>query len=118
MKNRILIFTAIIFLSFGEAHAQMSCSEIMQYVKSESYGNTYYSFDSEAISQVTFHEITDKDYNTFYFAIVNFTSSYNDYIYQVSSTTESNYSMNYLDSAGKAFWQYIQPNNENLGCAQ
>jgi len=31
--------------------------------------------------------------------------------------TKFNYSVNYLTSAGKAFWDYIQPYNKNLGCA-
>tara|TARA_R110002096_G_scaffold201778_1_gene386332 strand:+ start:40 stop:405 length:366 start_codon:yes stop_codon:yes gene_type:complete len=117
MKNLILLLTVAIFLNFESTYAQMSCSELMEYVKSESYGTTYYSYDSDAITQVTFHEITDENYNTYYFAIVRFTSSYKDYIYQVSSNTKFNYSMDYLDSAGKAFWNYIQPHNENLNCA-
>lgn len=98
-------------------NAQTSCSDIIEYVKSESYGSTYYSYDSDAISQVTFYEVTDDNYITYYFAIVRFTSSYTDYIYQVSSDTKFNYSIYYLDSAGKAFWNYIQPYNKQLGCA-
>ena len=39
------------------------------------------------------------------------------YIYQVGSDTEFNYSLNYLTSAGEAFWDYIQPYNQNLNCA-
>lgn len=98
-------------------NAQTSCSDIIKYVKSKSYGSTYYSYDSDAISQITFYEVSDDSYNTYYFAIVRFTSSYTDYIYQVGSNTKFNYSMDYMDSAGKAFWKYIQPYNENLNCA-
>jgi hypothetical protein len=72
-------------------------------VESESYGSTYYSYDSDVISQVSFHEVTDDSYNTYYFAIVKFKSSLNEYIYQVSSSTKSNYSMHYRQSAGEAF---------------
>lgn len=115
MKKIILFIT--FSLGVFNLYAQMSCSELMEYVKSESYGSTYYSYDSDAISQVTFYEVTDDSYNTFYFAMVKFTSSYNEYIYQVSSNTKFNYSMNYTESAGKAFWKYIQPYNENLNCA-
>ena len=60
-------------------------------------------------------------YQTYYFAIVCFKQKYsygcNEYIYQVASNTKFNYSYNYLNSAGKAFWKYIQPYNENLDCA-
>ena len=109
----------LISLTFGIliTNAQTSCADLIDYVESESYGTTYYSYNSDAISQVTFHEVTDDSYNTYYFAIVRFTSSYKDYIYQVSSNTKFNYSMDYLDSAGKAFWNYIQPHNQNLNCA-
>ena len=96
---------------------QTSCSDLIKYVKSNDYGRTYYSYDSDAITQVTFYKITDNNYNTYYFAIVQFTSSYTNYIYQVGPNTQLNYSMDYMDSAGKAFWKYIQPYNENLNCA-
>jgi len=113
--NKIL-FYLLLLLSSLQLTAQ-SCSELTEYVKSESYGSTYYSYNSDAISQVTFYEVTDENYNTFYFALVKFTSSYKEYLYQVSSDTKSNYSLNYMDSAGKAFWKYIEPYNENLNCA-
>ncbi|WP_426429957.1 hypothetical protein ACPX19_10495 [Winogradskyella sp. HB-48] len=93
-----------------------SCSELLELVKSKSYGVTYYSYDSEAISQVTFYEVSE-NYETYYFAVVRFTSSYKQYIYQVGSNTKFNYSLNYMDSAGKAFWNYIHPYNDVLGCA-
>jgi len=115
------IFLLLSFLLFGTVHAtSQSCQEIMAYVKSKSYGTTYTSYNSEAISKVTFHNVT-VDFQTRYFAIVCFKSQYSygcqEYIYLVGSNTQFNYSLNYLDSAGKAFWQYIQPYNENLGCA-
>ena len=113
----------LVFLVFAIASSytikaqQVSCAEIIDYVKSKSYGTTYYSYTSEAIRQVTFYQIMGDNYRTYYFAIVQFTSSYKEYIYQVGSNTKFNYSLEYLDSAGKAFWNYIQPYNQNLGCA-
>jgi len=93
----------------------------MDYVKSEGgYGTTYTSYDSEAISKVTFYQLT-VDYNTLYFAIVCFKKKYSyncsEYIYQVGSSTKLNYSISYLNSAGKAFWEYIQPYSDILGCS-
>lgn len=98
-----------------------SCDEIMESVKKEGgYGTTYTSYNSDAISKVTFYQLT-VDYKTLYFAIVCFKKEYtyscSEYIYQVGSNTKFNYSINYLNSAGKAFWEYIQPYNKNLGCA-
>lgn len=118
MKKIILIIA--IALTTIAAKAQ-SCDEIMEYVKKEGgYGTTYTSYNSDAISKVTFYQMT-VDYKTLYFAIVCFKKEYSyscsEYIYQVGSNTKLNYSMNYLNSAGKAFWEYIQPYNENLGCA-
>lgn len=109
----------LLFLIVGsiQINAQSSCSDLLKMVKSESYGSTYYSYSSDAISQVTFYEIDGDNYNSYYFAVVRFKNSYTDYIYQVGSRTKNNYAMNYLQSAGEAFWQYIQPYNENLNCA-
>lgn len=109
----------LLFLTIGFVHvnAQSSCSELMDIVKFEGYGSTYTSHSSDAISQVTFYEVDGENFNTHYFAIVTFTSSYQEYIYQVDSSTKNNYSMNYMQSAGEAFWKYIQPYNENLNCA-
>lgn len=113
---KIKLFFLAFFLSFSFYNAQ-SCEEIIKYVKSKSTGITYYSSGSSAISQVTFYTVYD-NYKTFYFAIVKFTSNYyKEYIYQVGSNTSYNYSMSYTSSAGEAFWKYIQPYNENLGCA-
>ncbi|NCO62693.1 MAG: hypothetical protein GW849_02305 [Flavobacteriia bacterium] len=114
-------FVLLLFFLFNTSftHAQ-TCEEYMEFVKSESYGTTYSSYTSEAISKVTFYDVVI-DYQTYYFAIVCFKSKYsygcNEYIYQVSSTTKFNYSLDYLNSAGKAFWKHIQPYNDNLGCA-
>ncbi|MFW5983257.1 MAG: hypothetical protein ACOCQ4_02060 [bacterium] len=118
MKNLILLFI-VAFTTIG-LKAQ-KCEEIMEYVKNEGgNGTTYTSYNSDAISKVTFYQTT-VDYNTLYFAIVCFKQDYSygcsEYIYQVGSNTKFNYSINYLNSAGKAFWEYIQPHNENLGCA-
>ena len=111
-----LIFLLLLLGGFFQFKAQTSCNEILNMVKSKGYGTTYYSINSDAIRQVTFYNV-QIDYKTYYFAVVKFTSSFNDYIYQVSSNTQYNYSMAYLDSAGKAFWNYIEPYNKNLGCA-
>lgn len=118
MKTTIALLMVLVSTTLLKAQ---TCAEIMEYVKSEGgYGTTYTSYNSDAISKVTFYEIT-ADYQTLYFAIVCFkrenSFSCSEYIYQVGSSTKSNYSMNYYSSAGKAFWDYIQPYNETLGCA-
>ena len=116
--KRILL---TILFTFGilNLNAQ-TCEEWIEFVKSESYGTTYNSYNSDAISKVTFYDVII-DYKSYYFAIVCFKkkNSYSckEYIYQVASNTKFNYSFNYISSAGKAFWKYIQPYNENLGCA-
>ena len=116
MKN--LLFSLILIFGISNLNAQ-SCQEVMESVQSN-YGTTYSSYNSDAISKVTFYDVTI-DYSNYYFAIVCFKNknSYgcNEYIYQVSSNTKMNYSMNYSSSAGKAFWKYIEPYNSNLGCA-
>jgi len=118
MKKIILIF--VLAITTFTVKAQ-SCDEIMEYVKKEGgYGTTYTSYNSDAISKVTFYQMI-VDYKTLYFAIVCFKKEYSyscsEYIYQVGSNTKINYSMNYMSSAGKAFWEYIQPYDKNLGCA-
>ncbi len=118
MKKAILFFVMALTTTFVKAQ---NCEEIMQYVKKEGgYGTTYTSYNSDAISKVTFYQLM-VDYKTLYFAIVCFKKEYSyscsEYIYQVGSNTKFNYSLNYLISAGKAFWKYIQPYNQNLGCA-
>lgn len=111
--------TIALLQAFTIIHAQ-TCDEFMAYIKSTGYGTTYASYNSDAISKVTFYTVT-LDYQTHHFAIVCFKQNYSygcsEYIYQVSSNTQLNYSMNYLSSAGKAFWTYIQPHNRNLECA-
>ena len=83
-------------------------------------GSGVVGFIWELISKVTFYEVNE-NYNTYYFAIVCFKSKYSygctEYIYQVASNTKMKYSMNYLDSAGKAFWNYIEPYSDNLECS-
>lgn len=118
MKKIKLIILLIIAIQYSYSQ---TCSEWINYVKSEdSYPMTYTSFNSDAISKVSFYNVII-DYQTYYFAIVCFKQEYsyscNEYIYQVSYNTQSNYSMNYLTSAGKAFWDYINPYNSNLDCA-
>mgnify|MGYP001821872403 CR=1 FL=1 len=117
MKAAQLIKLYLCIAVFSSLSAQTSCEALADYVKSEGYGSTYYSYSSSAVSQVTFYEITDSNYKTHYFAMVRFKSAYNDYLYQVGSNTKFNYSMAYMDSAGKAFWNYIEPYSDVLGCA-
>ena len=118
MKRFIILL--LIAKSLNQSWAQ-SCEEIIEFVKQEGgYGATYTSFQSDAIAKVTFYELLI-DYQTVYFAIVCFKREFqygcSEYIYQVGTNTKFNYSLHYMDSAGKAFWEYIQPYNENLGCA-
>ena len=111
----LLVFIIVTINSYSQ-----TCSEIMDFVKSKSSGTTYTSYDSEAISKVTFYNVY-VDSKTLYFAIVCFKKKYSlscsEYIYQVGSNTKFNYSLDHYDSAGKAFWKHIQPYNENLKCA-
>lgn len=116
MKNYLLIIAITLLIGVQQANAQTSCSEMIRYVKSNSSGLKFTSYGSDAISQVTFYEFTDRIANRHYYAIVRFTSSNKDYIYQVASGTKSNYSLNYSNSAGKAFWKYIEPYKSNLNC--
>lgn len=118
MRRLILILLSVLININLQAQ---SCDEIMKFVKSEGgYGTTFTSYNSDAISKVTFYQLT-ADYKTLYFAIVCFKekSSYGctEYIYQVGPNTKLSYSMNYLTSAGKAFWEYIHPYSKNLDCA-
>jgi len=114
MKKILLIVLTYVFTSI---QAQSSCNEIIETVKLEGYGSTFFSPSSEAVSQVTFYNV-NIEYKTYYFAIVKFSSSFSkEYIYQVGSNTKMNYSMNYLTSAGKSFWKFIASYNENLKCA-
>ena len=113
-----ILFSLILIFGLSNLNAQ-TCAEVLKSVKSNYYGTTYSSYNSTSISKVTFYEVL-VDYQYYYFAIVCFkNNSYgcSEYIYQVASNTKSNYSFNYLNSAGKAFWKYIEPYNENLGCA-
>lgn len=118
MKLQLILFTFFLNLTC----ISQTCDEYIEYVKSKSTGNTYNSSSlSEAIKKVTFYEIRE-NYKTYYFAIVcfktnKFSSQCSEYIYQVASTTKSQYALHYFSSPGKAFWKYINPYNENLGCA-
>lgn len=117
MKNIIVV---VLFFSVFVTQAQ-SCAQLLESIKSNNYGITYSSYTSDAISEVTFYEVY-VDYQTLYFAVVCFKSDYSygctEYLYQVGSNTKINYATYYLDSAGKAFWKYIQPYNDRLGCAR
>lgn len=116
--KKIFIF---LLIAVGTVNVKaQSCEEIMEFVKSEGYGTTYRSYDSEAISKVTFFSIS-VDYKTLYFAIVCFKKKYSyscdEYIYQVASNTKFNYALDHYDSAGKAFWEHIHPYADVLACS-
>ena len=110
-------FLILLFTKIGQSQ---SCEELIDFVKSEDYGATYNSPTSTAISKVSFHTVYI-DYDTYYFAIVCFKSKYSydctEYIYRVASNTKLYYSMNYINSAGEAFWKYIQPYHKNSECS-
>lgn len=116
MKKQLLL---LLILATSITTKAQTCQEYMDFVRSESYGTTYTSYNSDAISKVTFYTVSI-DYQFYYFAIVCFKKQYggcSEYIYQVASNTKMYYSMNYLDSAGEAFWNYIEPHSRNLGCS-
>ena len=115
-KIKLLLVVLSIF-AVSKMHAQTSCDDFMRQVQAADYGSSYTSFSSDAIAEVSFYELKDSSYNTSYFAIVQFKSSYQEYIYQVDSNTEFNYSLDYKSSAGKAFWKHIHPYKDVLGCA-
>ena len=120
MKKNLTIISFIILTLGGLNVKAQSCEELMESVKSKSHGTAYTSYDSEAISKVTFYSV-NINYRTNYFAIVCFKRQYsyscNEYIYQVASNTKFNYSLDHYDSAGKAFWKHIQPYADVLGCS-
>jgi hypothetical protein len=117
MKTPLLLTIALLcsLLSFSQ-----TCDEQIEYLEDNYSGSTYNSPTSTAVTKVTFYDAYI-DYNTYYFAVVCFKSKYsygcNEYLYQVGSNTQVNYSMNYLNSAGKAFWSYIEPYGDNSPCA-
>lgn len=114
-----MFLAALMSLSlFGRTQ---TCKEVMEYVKSKDYGTAYSSYNSDAISKVTFYTVV-VDFQSYYYAIVCFKNgeySYgcSEYIYQVDRTTKSYYTMDYLNSAGEAFWKHIHPYRSVLGCA-
>lgn len=118
MKTKTVFF--LLYLVVSNLLAQTSCEDFMKSIEDNNYGSTYTSYDSTAISSVTFYGVT-LNYSYRYFAVVCFKPKYgyscNKYIYEVSSQTKVNYSLAYLNSAGKAFWKYIEPYNKVLGCA-
>ena len=88
------LLTLIIFSLYVMVARAQSCDEVIKFVKSKSYGTTYNSFSSQAISRVTFYTVNIDNRNQ-YFAIVCFKNSYfgcTEYIYQVASNTSMNYS--------------------------
>jgi hypothetical protein len=116
--KKLALFSLLCFLL--TCTYSQNCTEIMNYVKSNSYGTTYSSYNSDAISKVTFYELMI-DYETHYFAVVCFKSEYSfscsEYIYKVGPNTRMRYAMDHYNSAGKAFWAHIQPYHSVLGCS-
>ncbi|MFD2696426.1 hypothetical protein ACFSQ0_00300 [Mesonia sediminis] len=113
------IWMSVLGCLMGFMLQAQDCDELMDYVKTQDYGTTYSSPLSDAVTKVTFYEVTI-DYRTHYFAIVCFKSGYigcDEYIYKVGSTTQTHYAVHYLNSAGKAFWKYIRPYHKNLKCS-
>jgi len=84
-----LTTSLLIIVGVNTAKAQ-NCGELMEYVKSKSWGTEYVGYNSDAISKVTFYEIT-RNYQTLYFAVVCFKKEYSfscaEYIYQVNANT-------------------------------
>lgn len=115
------IYILLLLLCFKFYSYSQSCDDLMEYVKKEGgFGTSYSSYNSDFISKVTFYDIYI-DYKQLYFAVVCLKSKSSfgckEYLYQVGSNTKLNYAFHYLDSAGKAFWNYIQPHAENLNCS-
>jgi hypothetical protein len=73
-QMKYLILILVVMFSSIDAKAQ-SCKEFISYVKAKSYGTTYSSFDSDAISKVTFYQVSE-NYQTLHFAIVCFKQKY------------------------------------------
>ena len=113
MKNFILILALAVA---NTLHGQ-TCQEFLEYVESNAYGKTLYSPTSTAIQKVTFYSL-EYNYETYHYAVVTFNNGMfgKKYIYQVGSRTYFNYLMDYMDSAGRAFWEHIQPYGDVLGC--
>lgn len=79
-----MLFTLFLACSSYMINAQ-SCDELIRLVKAESYGTTYSSYTSEAISKVTFYDVT-MDNQRFCFAIICFNGKAfgcSQYIYQI-----------------------------------
>ena len=114
------LLTTITLLFLTSMVFSQTCQEQIDYLDENYYGSTYTSPLSTAVSKVTFYEATI-DYSTVYYAVVCFKGKYSygcsEYLYQVGSNTKYNYSINYLNSAGKAFWKYIEPYGDNSPCA-
>lgn len=118
--KKVILIVVFVLLKWNVVISQ-TCDDLIEYVKSKSYGTTYTSYSSKAISKVTFYT-TLIDYQTYYFAIVCFKPneySYNcrEYIYQVGFNTQTNYALEYYNGAGEAFWKYIQPYSDVLDCS-
>ncbi len=106
--------------SKSTSNSKKNCNTLIRSFKAKYNGDRYNSPSSSSISSVTFYNINiDRRIN--YFAIVCFKNSNNnycnEYLYQVSLQTKELYSTFYRNSAGKAFWKYVNPHKKNLLCS-
>ena len=115
MKYSFLII--ILSLITSASYGQMSCDDMMEHVEDEGWEMaSYCCFTSKFLTGVKFYSL-DIDYDTYYFAKVQFNYG-RWYLYRVSSNTKSNFSYYaYTDQAGEAFHQYIHVYRDELGCA-
>src|SRR5690606_4486272 len=107
--NMAKFFTTMTLLLMTHwATAQISCSELTDYVKTEGDKlRTYCCFDSEFLTNVDFYSL-DIDGDDYYFALVKI-DYYKEYIYCVPYSTISNFAMYaFTDQAGEAFHSYIR----------
>lgn len=114
---RTLITLSFLLTSISFVHAQISCSEIMENVQENGREQaSYCCFDSEFLTRVKFYSL-DIDYNTYYFAIVQFNYG-RWFVYQVPSNSKYNFSLYaYSNKAGEAFHKFIHAYRNSLGCA-
>lgn len=116
MKNHVWIFVIAVLFSAKITTAQTSCSKIKSYVKLESKGDALQIINNSFLSKITFHEFTDQYNKSHYYAIVRFTNTYKDYVYQVNADTKRSFKEQYRKDPKKAFMNLIHPYNNRLYC--
>ena len=113
MKKVFLLI--VLFVCSQTLFAQDDCDELIEYLTTNYNGRAYANPSSSSIEEVVFYSYYD-DNATYYYAIVEFTTSYDKFVYQVDNLTEDDYAENYSESAGRAYWDYIEPHKDFLGC--